>query len=70
MSREGSTTTKLHSMNFCYHYKYLLTGPVKNEEGAEDLLFSPPLKFAQWATESQPWTQSEDHPEGTGVWYV
>lgn len=57
-------------MNFCYYYKYLLTGLVKNEEDAEDLLFSPSLTFAQWATECQSWSQSEDDPEGAGVWYV
>lgn len=56
-------------MDFCFYYK-CLTGPVKNKGNGEDLLFSPPLKFAQRATERQPWTQSEDHPEGAGVWYV
>lgn len=57
-----------HSMNFYYHYKYFLTGPLKNKD--EGLLFSPPLKFGLCATQSQPWSQSEAHPEGPGVWYV
>jgi len=67
---KGSTATALHSMNFYYHCKYLLTAPVKNKEDGEDLLFSPPVKFAQWATQRQPWSQSEDHPEGVGLRYV
>lgn len=69
--REKGVQPPCDSMkDFCYHDKYLLTGPVKTKEDGEDLLFSPPLKFAQRATRRQPRTQSEDHPEGVGIWYV
>lgn len=57
-----------HSMNFYYHYKYFLTGPLKNKD--EGVLFSPPPRFGLCAAQSQPWSQSEAHPEGPGVRYV
>lgn len=68
--REKGVQPPHDTVNFYYHYKYLLTGPVKIKEDGEYLLLSPPLKFVQRTAQRQSRTQSEDHPERPGIWYV